>query len=122
MNYPYPYGFILNTTGGDGDNLDVFVITDKKLKSGQIIECEPIGIMEQIEITVDSDGQKKEQEDHNVLAVLPGEYGVYGAEVREVLSTFVSHVFDHLPEKQVRVGRFLDKAHAIDYIEACKDT
>mgnify|MGYP001570857230 CR=1 FL=1 len=33
--YPYPYGFILDTTSGDGDNLDVFVLTEKKLKSGQ---------------------------------------------------------------------------------------
>ncbi len=24
--YPFPYGFILNTTSGDGDNLDCFII------------------------------------------------------------------------------------------------
>ncbi len=47
--YPYPYGFILDTSSGDGDNLDCFIITDKALKSGQIIECEPIGLMEQLE-------------------------------------------------------------------------
>lgn len=27
--YPYPYGFIIDTTSGDGDNLDVFIITEK---------------------------------------------------------------------------------------------
>lgn len=30
--YPYPYGFALDTTSGDGDNVDVFVITDQKIK------------------------------------------------------------------------------------------
>ena len=47
--YPYPYGFIIDTTSGDGDNLDVFVVTNKKLNRGQIVECDPIGLMEQIE-------------------------------------------------------------------------
>ena len=44
--YPYPYGFILDTTSGDDDNVDAFIITDKPLKSGQIIECKPVGLME----------------------------------------------------------------------------
>ena len=52
--YPYPYGFILDTTSGDGDNLDCFIITERKVKTGQIIECEPIGLMEQIELTENS--------------------------------------------------------------------
>ena len=36
--YPYPYGFILNTTGEDGDNVDVFVLTKKLLKKGEVVE------------------------------------------------------------------------------------
>ncbi len=110
--YPYPYGFILNTTSGDGDNLDCFVITNKKLKQGDIVECEPIGIMEQIE---------DEQEDHNVLANLTDENMPINSEIKEVLSEFVSHVFDHLTGKSVRVGKFLDKAEAINYINKCSD-
>ena len=47
--YPYPHGFILDTTSGDGDNIDCFIITDKKLKRGQIVECELVGLMEQTE-------------------------------------------------------------------------
>ena len=30
--YPHPYGFILNTTSGDGDNLDCFILTEQKLQ------------------------------------------------------------------------------------------
>ncbi len=47
--YPFPYGFIIGTTSGDGDSIDCFVITEQKLKPGQIVECEPIGLMEQTE-------------------------------------------------------------------------
>jgi len=70
--YPYPYGFVLNTTSGDGDNLDCFIITDKKLKSGQVVECEPIGLMEQIETAWGQTGGNIEEEDHKMLAILPG--------------------------------------------------
>src|SRR3989344_2934219 len=62
--YPYPYGFILETTSGDGDNLDCFILTKQELKTGSIVEVEPIGLMEQFE-----DGK----EDHNVLATLKNE-------------------------------------------------
>ncbi len=34
--YPYPYGFILDTTNVDGDNLDCFIITDTRLESGKM--------------------------------------------------------------------------------------
>ncbi len=112
--YPFAYGFILNTTSGDGDNLDCFVITDKQLKTGQIVECEPIGIMEQFE-----DDDKKE--DHNVLAKLNGESVEITLEIKEKLTEFVLHVFDHKPEKIVRVGQFLDKTLAEKYIIRCKD-
>ncbi len=112
--YPFAYGFILDTTSGDGDNLDCFVITDKILKSGQIIECEPIGIMEQFE-----DEDKKE--DHNVLARINKEVVEITPEIQEVLTEFVLHVFDHKPGKIVNVGRFLDKEEAEKYIEKCED-
>lgn len=101
--YPYPYGFILNTKSGDGDCLDCFVLTDKPLKTGQTVDCEPIGMLEQIE-----DGK----EDHNILAVLPGETAVLGGDTKNKLTDFVSHVFDHRKEKVVKVGRFLGRNDA----------
>lgn len=110
--YPFPYGFVLDTTSGDGDNLDCFIITEQKLKTGQIIECEPIGLMEQFE-----DGK----EDHNVLAKLPGEEVKMTEEFRDMLTEFVLHVFDHKRDKVVKVGRFLDKKEAEEYINQCLD-
>ena len=111
--YPFPYGFILGTTSGDGDNLDCFIITEQKLKTGQTVECEPIGLMEQVE-----DGK----EDHNILARLPEEKMTIGEEIKSKLTEFVSHVFDHKADKVVQVGRYLDKEDAEKYVEQCLDS
>ena len=59
--YPHPYGFIVGTTASDNCNLDVFVITNQPLRTGQLLECEVLALMEQFEDGVD---------DHNVLANL----------------------------------------------------
>lgn len=110
--YPFPYGFILNTTSGDGDNLDCFIITKQKLKTGQIIECEPIGIMEQIE---------DNKEDHNILSVLLEENIILTEEIKNILTEFVLHVFDHRAGKTVRVGNFFGKEEALKLIQKCSD-
>lgn len=110
--YPFPYGFIQGTTSGDGDNLDCFIITEQKLKIRQTIECEPIGIMEQIE---------NGKEDNNILAKLEGEKTEISGKVQRILTEFVSHVFDHRVGKLVKVGRFLGKKEAEDYIKKCLD-
>ncbi len=111
-NYPFPYGFILKTTSGDGDNLDCFVITEQKLKKGQIIECEPIGLMQQIE---------DQKEDHNILAKMPEEAVVVNEEIEKKLTEFVLHVFDHRIGKVVKVGKFLGKNEAVELINKCLD-
>jgi inorganic pyrophosphatase len=61
--YPFPYGFVIDTSADDGCNGDCFVITNSPLRTGQRVDCEVIGLMEQFE-----DGQV----DHNVLARLLG--------------------------------------------------
>lgn len=120
--YPYPYGFILDTTSGDGDNVDAFIITNIKLKSGQIIECEPIGLMEQIELSRNSENIEKEEIDHNVLMVVKGETsGIIDDDIKNTLIDFVLHVFDHIQLNKNKVGNFLGKEAAIKYINSCKD-
>jgi len=47
--YLYPYGFMLDTNADDSCKLEVFVITKRRLTTGQILECEAIGVMEQLE-------------------------------------------------------------------------
>ena len=108
--YPFPYGFILDTTSEDGDNLDCFVITKQPLKTGSLVECEPIALLEQIE-----DGE----EDHNVLAALQGEAPEIDQAMMDTFREFTFHVFDHVPGKEIAVGRLLPREAAEQHIRAC---
>lgn len=110
--YPFPYGFILNTTAPDGLNVDCFVLTRTHLATGQTVECELAGLMEQIE-----DGK----EDHNVLLTLPGEGYKIDATTRNILVEFVSHVFDHIDGKFIQAGAFLGQQAALGYIKRHQD-
>jgi inorganic pyrophosphatase len=110
--YPLPYGFVLNTTAEDGDNVDCFVVTKRVLKSGQLVDCDAIGLMEQIE-----DGQI----DHKILAVIPGEQAIVDDAIQRQLTDFALHVFDHVPGKTMRVGAFRGANGALDYLQQHQD-
>ena len=113
--YPFPYGFLLNTTAPDGDNLDVFILTENELKTGQIIDCQPIGLMEQFELSWTN--PNLEEIDHNILAAPFGETPIITSEIQKKLTDFVLHVFDNVQKNKTRVGRFLDKEAAMQYIQ-----
>jgi inorganic pyrophosphatase len=109
--YPFPYGFIIGTHSGDGMCLDCFLLTNTVVRSGEIVDAEPIGMFEQIE---DS------QEDHNILAVPAGEHFEITAAVEEKLRDFVLNVFSDVPGKSMTVGRFLRKDAAMALIAASR--
>ena len=110
--YPFPYGFVVGTDSADGCNLDCFVITRRELKSGQLVDCRPVGLMEQFE-----DGQN----DHNVLAMLTDEDICVDRDIELELTEFVNHVFEHVEGKRIRVGRFLGESAATAHIEAYRE-
>ncbi len=60
QGYPANYGFIPNTLSGDGDPVDVLVLTPLPLTPGVVIPAKPIGMLE----TEDESGQ-----DAKVVAV-----------------------------------------------------
>ena len=110
--YPFPYGFVLHTTAQDGDNVDCFILTQTNLRTGNIVDCDPIALMEQIE-----DGEA----DHKVLALLHGDHPLQGIPALE-LNEFVTHVFDHIPGKIIKIGRLMDRDAALKYLRDCQDT
>jgi inorganic pyrophosphatase len=110
--YPFPYGFVVGTTAADGGNADCFVITEEPLRTGQLVDGRVAGLMEQIE-----DGE----EDHNVLAILPGSARGIAPEDEERLTAFVRALFAHAGGKRVEVGRFLGAGAAEAYITARLD-
>jgi inorganic pyrophosphatase len=106
--YPYPYGFIPGTRGPDGDCVDCFVITDRPLQRGELVGCEPVGLMEQWEAGV---------VDNNVLAVPVGEPVPDLAPVIPVLTRGILELFVGMPGRETAVGRFLPAEDALAYLE-----
>lgn len=45
MAYPYNYGYIPDTLAGDGDPLDIMVVTSYKLQPGCYIMCKVLGVL-----------------------------------------------------------------------------
>jgi inorganic pyrophosphatase len=109
--YPFPYGFVIGTTAPDGCNLDCYLITCRDIRTATIIECEPVGLMEQFEDGI---------EDHNILAVPVGESAEVTEAIQKTLVEFIENVFRHVRDKQIRAGRFLSAAEAKAHIQAAR--
>lgn len=60
MHYPTNYGYVPQTISGDGDPVDVLVITPVPLIPGVVVPCRPIGILKM---------EDEAGEDGKVLAV-----------------------------------------------------
>lgn len=108
ITYPYAYGYILNTLASDGDELDCYVITDKKLESCSVIECELIGLVEYFE-----DGQP----DHKILASLKDESTEVSDEVKTKLLDFNARYYEDQIDRNTLVGSFLGKEEAMKEIK-----
>jgi len=104
--YPFPYGFVIGTDAGDGGNVDCYVITNRVLETGQVVECEPIGLMEQFEDGV---------EDHNVLARLLDESLVINEVMEAALTEHLLACFRNASVR-IAVGRFLGQEAALAHI------
>lgn len=60
MQYPINYGYLPQSLAGDGDPVDVLVITPDPVLSGSVIRCRPIGLLKM---------RDESGEDNKVLAV-----------------------------------------------------
>ncbi|MFT4195692.1 inorganic diphosphatase [Ottowia sp.] len=45
MHYPTNYGYVPQTLSGDGDPVDVLVVTPYPLQPGVVVTCRPLGIL-----------------------------------------------------------------------------
>ena len=102
MHYPCNYGYIPQTIAGDGDPVDVLVITPFPLLPGVVVPCRPIGMLKMS----DEGG-----EDAKLLAVpidkiLP----IYThwqkpADMNELRLRQIQHFFEHY--KDLEVGKWV---------------
>lgn len=104
MHYPCNYGYVPDTISGDGDPVDVLVITPFALIPGVVVRCRPIGILKMH----DEAGQ-----DGKVLAVpidkiLPiYKHWQKPEDMNELRLSQIQHFFEHYkdlePGKWVKV-------------------
>lgn len=59
--FPFDFGFIPNTKGGDGDPLDVLVIADQKLFAGCLLSCRLLGMLEATQHEKDKEKQRNDR-------------------------------------------------------------
>jgi inorganic pyrophosphatase len=116
--YPANYGFIPNTLSGDGDPVDVLVLSPLPLIPGAVIEARPIGMLE----TEDEKGQ-----DAKLVAVpmekVNPEFGKYNdlselpEEITEKIKFFFENYKKNEPGKWVKVSGWKGKNAAIEEIK-----
>ena len=122
MHYPLNYGFIPNTLSGDGDPIDVLVLSEYPITYGAVLPCKPIGVL----LMEDEKG-----EDEKILAVpsekMNSEYSKINEieELPEVTLKKVEHFFEHYKDlekgKWVKVAGYKDSKEAKNKIlEAVK--
>ena len=64
LAFPYDFGFLPSTKGGDGDPLDVLVLMDEPAFPGCVLKCRVIGVIE------GEQGNKKKKERNDRLVAI----------------------------------------------------
>ena len=102
MHYPCNYGYIPHTIAGDGDPVDVLVVSQFALPPGVVVRCRPVGMLKM----TDEAG-----EDAKLLAVpvdkLTPMYRdiVTARDFPQVMLDAISHFFAHY--KDLEPGKFV---------------
>jgi len=118
MNYPCNYGFIPNTLGGDGDPLDVLVISEYPIIPNAMIKCKVVGVI----IMEDESGM-----DEKILAVPANKVAINYQEVNDVsdldknLLKKIIHFFENYKglekNKWVKIRETKDRVAALEIID-----
>ena len=113
MHYPCNYGYIPHTIAGDGDPVDVLVISQFPLPPGVVVRCRPVGVLKMTDEAGD---------DAKLLAVpvdkLTSMYSDihkptdFPQIVLDQISHFFAHYKDLEPGKFVEVNGWFEVEHA----------
>jgi inorganic pyrophosphatase len=61
MSFPFDFGFIPSTVGGDGDPLDVLVLMDEPVPTGTIVPSRLVGVIEATQLERDGKAEKNDR-------------------------------------------------------------
>jgi inorganic pyrophosphatase len=67
MAFPYDFGFVPSTKGGDGDPIDVLVLMDEPAFPGCMLKCRPIGVIEGEQVS--KENKKDKERNDRIIAV-----------------------------------------------------
>lgn len=115
MHYPCNYGYIPHTIAGDGDPVDVLVVSPFSLPPGVVVRCRPLG---QLSMT-DEGG-----EDAKLLAVPVDKLTPLYKDVQsyedmpELLRKQIAHFFEHY--KDLEPGKWV-KVNGWEGIDAARN-
>jgi inorganic pyrophosphatase len=102
MRYPVNYGYVPHTIAGDGDPVDVLVVTPFPLPPGSVIRCRPVGVLKM---------QDESGEDAKVMAVPVSKLTPLYDNVQstddlpELLLKQIQHFFEHY--KDLEPGKWV---------------
>lgn len=118
MFYPFNYGFVPNTLDGDGDPIDVLVVSSFPVDPGCAIKVRVIGGLEM---------EDEAGSDTKILAVPVKKVDAMYAEVNSIddlpsnTRAKIKHFFDHYKDleegKWVKTGEFFGKEQAYEAIK-----
>jgi inorganic pyrophosphatase len=117
MCYPCNYGFVPHTLGGDGDPIDVLVLSSYPVVPGAVIKCRPVGVL----LMEDESGQ-----DEKIIAVPLKKLDVNYADIEDIsdikqsVLDKISHFFERYKDleknKWVKIMGWADSAKAKEVI------
>ena len=118
MTYPAEYGYIENTLAGDGDPLDILVISSEPSFPGCVVPARVIGYLEMYD---------NGKEDIKIISVVDVDPRYREISKLEDLSSFtlqeIKNFFENykvLPNMEVIVQDYHSKEEALKVIEDCK--
>ena len=114
MHYPCNYGYIPHTIAGDGDPVDVLVVTPFPLQVGVVVRCRALGVLKM----EDESGIDAKLVAVPVEKLCPMYKDVQKLEdLPELLRAQISHFFEHY--KDLEKGKWV-KVQGWDGIDAAK--
>lgn len=119
FKYPFNYGYVIGTKGGDGDPVDVVVLSSEPVVPGVVMKCHAVGVLE---------SEDEAGIDAKIIAVPDKKvdpfYGVYEniKDVPEALLAKIKHFYENYkslePGKWIKVKEFKDVSFAEKEIQS----
>lgn len=114
MHYPTNYGYVPKTIAGDGDPVDVLVITPFALIPGVVVPCRPIGILK-MEDESGIDGKVLAVPTDKILPIYS--HWKKPEDINPLRLKTIAHFFEHY--KDLEAGKWV-KIIGWDGVEAAK--